>query len=120
MRPAATRSAGWIHASATGDAARGADRVARGDRPAVLDERDRGGGVVRDRLVDRPELLVGREVAALGLDARGAEADQRADDRAAALGLAGGEVGMVQAPDGPVGALVNDQQVDHADDVALT
>jgi hypothetical protein len=45
------------------NAARCADRVARADRPAVLDERDRGGGVVRDRLVERPELLLGRELA---------------------------------------------------------
>ena len=102
-----------------GNAARGADRVARADRPAVFDERARGGGVVRDGFVDRPMLLVGREMATLGLDARRAEADQRADNGAGALGLARGEFRMVKAPDDPVGALVNDEQVDDADDVAL-
>jgi hypothetical protein len=116
------------------NAARGADRVAQADRPAVLDERDRGGGVVRDGLVEAPELLLGQEAAALGFDARRAEelagldpllarraeADQCADNGADALGLAGGEVGMVQALDDTVGVLVNDQQVDDANDVALT
>ena len=101
------------------DAPRGADRVARADRPAVLDERDRRSGVVRDGFVERPELLLGREVTVLRLDARRAEADQRADDGAGAFRLAGGVVGMVQAPDDAVRALVNDQQVDDADDVAL-
>ena len=55
----------------------------------------------------------------LGVDARRAEADQRADDGAGALRLAGAEVGMVQALDDTVGTLVNDQQVDDADGVAL-
>ena len=100
------------------NAARGADRVAQADRPAVLDERDRGGGVVRNGLVEGPEPLLGREVATVGL-ARRAEADQRADNGADTVGLAGGEVGMMQTLDGTVGALVNDQQVEDADDVAL-
>ena len=92
------------------DAPRGSDRVARADRPAVLDERDRGSGVVRDGFVERPTLLLGREVTVLRL----AEADQRADDGARPVRLAGGEVGMVQAPDDTVSTLVNDQQVDDA------
>lgn len=61
------------------NAAGGTDGLARADRPAVLDERDCGGGVVRDSLVQRPGLLPGREAASVGLDARRAEADQRAD-----------------------------------------
>src|SRR5215212_7856348 len=88
------------------DAPRGADRVARADRPAVLDERDRGGGVVRDGLLERPELLLGRELAAFG--PRRVEPDQRAERRACALA---GEVGMVQAPDDTVRALLNDEEL---------
>src|SRR5688572_14146414 len=68
------------------NAARGVYRVARADRPPMLDERDRGGGVVRYDLVERPELLLCRELAALGLDARRVEADQRANNGAGALG----------------------------------
>ena len=106
-----------------GNAARGADRVARADRPAVLDERDRRGGVVRDGLVERPELVLRRGVTGLGLGAllaRRAEADQRPDRLAGAPGLTRGQVGMVQALHHTVGALVHDQQVDDPDDVVLT
>ena len=56
------------------NAARGAYRVARADGPAVPDERDRGGGVVRVAS-SRDQTPPRREMAALGLNARRAEAD---------------------------------------------
>jgi hypothetical protein len=83
----------------------------------VLDERDCGGGVVPDGLVERPKLVL--ELATIGvLVARGVEPGQRAHHSAGAL--AGGEVGAVQALDDILRVLVNDQQVDDAHDVALT
>jgi hypothetical protein len=105
----------------------GPDRIARADRPTVLDQRDRGGGVARDRIVERPELLIVRQLVAVAVHAsrthplrvRRAEPDQRADDSARTLGLAGAEVRTVQAPDDPVGVLVDDQQIEDADGVAL-
>ena len=48
-----------------------------------------------------------------------AEPDQRADDSARTLGLAGAEVRTVQAPDDTVGVLVDDQQIEDPDDGAL-
>ena len=118
LRPAAARSAGWTHGVGDRDAARGADRVARADRPAVLDERDRGGGVVRDGLVEGPELLLGRCVAASaapGVAPRPISAPTTAPAPSASPAVSR----LVQAPDLAVGALVDDQQVDDADDVAL-
>ena len=40
------------------EAAGAADAVAQRDRPAVLEQCDRGGGAVRDRVVDVPDVLV--------------------------------------------------------------
>ena len=119
MRPAATRSAGWIHASATETppAVRIASRVPIAQRcstSAIAAAESLGMVSSRDQ-----NSSSSASCAALGLDARRAEADHRAHKGAGALGLAGGEIGMVQAPDDTVGALVNDQQVDEAHDVAL-
>jgi len=50
---------------------------------------------------------------------RRAEPDQRADDNARTLGLAGAEVRTVEAPDDTVGVLVDDQQIEDPDDGAL-
>ena len=87
------------------NAARGAYCVARANCPAVLNERDRGGGVARDGLINEPILILGREVAALGFDPRLHEADQRAQNGPGVLGVAGREAGVVQAPDDAVGVL---------------
>ena len=104
------RSAGWIYASATGTPPAASDRVARADRPAVLDERDRGSGVVRDGFVERPNSPP-RPGGHRAPPRRGRSARRRC---ARPVRLAGGEVGMVQAPDDTVSTLVNDQQVDDA------
>ena len=93
-----TRSAGWIQASARWKPPRVADAFAQRDRPAVLEQRHRGSGAVRDRVVDVPDLLVedvtvlelgsALDRAELGSFLAGcAEADQRADDGAERLGL---------------------------------
>jgi hypothetical protein len=87
----------------------------------VLDERDHGGGVVEDGVIERPERLVAAGVAVLRVGRAGvgrfvlcpAEPDQGADDIAGA----GGELRMLLTLDGTIGGFVNDRQVKDADDV---
>src|SRR6476646_1051189 len=114
------------------DAAGVADRIAQADRPAVLDQRDRGGRAGGDGVVDEPEVLLVEDVAARLVDAGGAEdgarlrgllaadsePDQRAREGAELLGLLERQVGDLDVLEVALVVLAHDEQVDEAGDVA--
>src|SRR3954447_24739858 len=113
------------------NAARTADRVAKRDRPPVLDQRDRGGGVRGDRVGDRPHRLLAEE-AVLRRERAGdgarlerlllavhPEPDERAEDRAELLALLLAQVAELHSGDLTVAVLRHDDEVHEPNDVVL-
>jgi hypothetical protein len=114
------------------EAARTGDRVAKRDRPAVLEQDDRRGRVVRDVVDDVPRFFLGEDVDAVGsrlgaglrpgfgaLEAAGPETDERSDGRAELGRLVVAQVGALQDRDVALGVFVDREAVDHANRVVV-
>src|SRR4029079_9979759 len=107
------------------------DLVAQRYRPAVLEQGDRGGRSLGDRVAQVPDRRVVAEVAVLQLGRSrdrpelgtllvvGAEADERSHDGAELLRLLGVEVAALDDRDLAVVVLLDEQQIDQPNDVVL-
>src|SRR5256885_7016761 len=105
------------------------DLVAERNRPAMLDQRDRGAGAVRDRVGEVPDVALVDEVTVGHLRGSGchralevllacADADERADESPELLGLVRAEVARLDGLELPV-ALRDEHQIDQTDDLGV-
>src|SRR4051812_27136926 len=107
------------------------DLVAQRDCPAMLEQGDRGGRPVGNRIAEVPDRVVVEDVAVLELRRAGeravartvvtvgAEADERSDDRAELLRLVRAQVASLHDLDLAVLVLLDEQEVDQPHDVVL-
>src|SRR5512132_1838460 len=112
------------------EATRAHDGVAEPDRPAMLEQDERGGGIVRNLRQDVPRFFLREDVDAIGggLRARDraglhalfpgrSESQERSDDGPELLRLLLRELTSLQGGDLSVRVLVDHERVDHANRV---
>src|SRR5512132_1629380 len=118
--------------SGDGETACADDGVTEPDRPAVLEQDERGGGVVRELLEDVPGLFLVDHVDAIccglgagdrtglhALLAARSETEEPADHGAELHRLVLGELAALQYGDLTLRILEDDERVDHAHRIAL-